>query len=121
MQESSAPTLPDTFPIGDIANVGISLAVIVVAIIAIGWIYSRMQGMRGPRGQVMQVLATQPLGPKERVLLVRIAGKQLVLGVTATQMQTLLVLDGNDTPAPEPAPTTGFAVRLKRALAGGAR
>ena len=109
--------LTETLAIGDMANLGLSLAVIVIAIVAIGWIYGRMQGRRGSRGQVMQVIAAQPLGPKERVLLVSIAGKQLVLGVTATHMQTLLVLDDSEAAAIEPAPAAGFADRLKQALA----
>lgn len=116
---------PVALPSGDIGNVALSLIVIIAAILAIGWFFSRMHGMRGPRGQVMQILATQTLGSKERVILVRIADKQLVLGVTATQMQTLLVLDDNNDDAPEPEPEeplrNSFAARMKSALSRGAQ
>ena len=74
---------------GDVANMGVSLALIVVMIFAVGWLYRRTQGMHSHKGEVFKVLATQPLGPKERVLLVEVAGTQLVLGMTTSQIQKL--------------------------------
>lgn len=116
---------PVALPTGDIGGVALSLFVIIAVILAIGWFFSRMRGMRGPRGQVMQILATQALGPKDRVILVRISGKRLVLGVTATQMQTLLVLDDDNgdvaDPAPEEPLPDSFAARMLNTLGRGAQ
>ena len=112
---SSVSTMPAT----DVASVVLSLLLVIVAILALGWMYRRMQGIRGPRGRVMEVLATQPLGTKERIVLARIGNKRLVIGITAMQMQTLCELDDEDLVATEPEAASGFADRLRQALGKG--
>ncbi len=114
----SSPIMPGVVGPNEILNMGTSLVLIIVAIVAVGWLYSRAQGMRSHNGEVIHVLATQPLGPKERVLLVEVAGKQLILGITASQIQTLHVLEQpllNERRASLPL---GFAERLRTAIKG---
>ena len=103
---------------GDVANMGMSLALIVLMIFAVGWLYRRMQGMHSHKGEVFKILATQPLGPKERVLLVEVAGKQLVLGMTTSQIQTLHVLDTPLVSEPADPVPISFADRLRIAIRG---
>ncbi len=105
---------------GSVTEVVMSLLLIVASVVAIGWLFSRMQGMRGPRGQIVKMVASQPLGSKERLVLVTIADKRLLLGVTATQIQTLLVLDGSDTElsSEETPAADSFRARLRQALGG---
>ena len=78
--------------------------------------------MRGVASDAINVVATQALGPKERVVLIEVGGKQIVLGMTAQQVQTLHVFDNpvvakNDRTVATPA----FANRLRSAIRGGAR
>ncbi len=115
---SGSPTLPAVIGSDEILNMGVSLVLIIGAIFVVGWLYTRVKGTHGHNGGFIHILATQPLGPKERVLLVEVADKQLVLGVTATQIQTLHVLEQPiDSAATAPA-TTGFADRLRIAISG---
>ena len=118
---TDSPASVATMPSADIANVALSMVIIVVAILALGWVYRRMHGMRGSHGSVMEVLATQALGPKERVILARVGGRQLVIGITPTQMQTLYVLDDEEVPARPTEEPDNFGTRLKQALTGGLR
>ena len=114
----SNSTLPAVIGSGEIFNMGTSLLLIIGAIVFVGWLYSRTQRMSSHDGDVIRILAAQPLGPKERVLLVEVAGKQLVLGMTAGQMQMLYVLEQPleaDSQAPLPV---GFAKRLRTAIEG---
>lgn len=97
---------------------GISLVLIIVAIVAVGWLYSRAQRMHSHDGDVIRVLATRSLGPKERVLLVEVAGKQLILGMTAAQIQTLHVLEQPFESDRQASLPTGFAERLRTAIKG---
>ena len=101
----------------EIMNTGASLVVIVAAIVAFGWLYSRMQTVRSRNGGVIHVLASQALGAKERVMLVDVAGRQLVIGVTATQIRTLHVLDQPLPEASQPE-SSGFAERLRSIVKG---
>lgn len=101
----------------EIVNTGVSLLLIIAAIMALAWTFTRLQGGRTRNGGIIRVIAAQPLGAKERVMLVDVAGRQLVIGVTASQIRTLHVLDeavaatggcGDDSP--------GFGARLKSML-----
>jgi flagellar protein FliO/FliZ len=109
-------------PATGLAQVALSLLVVIAAIVACGWLYRRTQGLRGgPGGGVFRVVASQPLGPRERIVVVEIGGKQLVLGLTASQVSTLHVFDepvvartpggqGNERGG------AGFAARLRAAM-----
>ncbi len=100
----------------DVLNIGGSLTMVLLAVVIIAWLYSRVQGLRGGSGQVIQVVASQALGPKERVLIVEVAGQQLVLGVTAAGMRTLHVLESPVDTGAEPDAVQSFASRLGEAL-----
>lgn len=114
----SSPTLPGVVGPDEILNMGASLVLIIVGIVVVGWLYSRAKRMHSCNGEVIHVLATQQLGPKERVLLVEIAGKQLVLGMTASQIQTLHVLEQPLVSERRASLPAGFAERLRTAVKG---
>ena len=92
-QEAAPPSLQPPIGSGDILSVGASLIVVVAAIMLCGWLYSRSQGLRVRGGGVISIIATQPLGPKERILLIEVANKQLIVGMTSSQVSTLHVFD----------------------------
>lgn len=91
--EAAPPSLQAPIGSGDILSVGASLIVVVAAIMLCGWLYSRSQGLRVRGGGIINIIATQPLGPKERLLLIEVADKQLIVGMTSTQVSTLHVFD----------------------------
>ncbi len=84
-----------SLPIGssELFNVGGGLIVVVLAIIVLGVIYARTQGLRTGTGGVINIVATQAIGPKERIAIVEVANKQLLIGMTTTSVQTLHVFD----------------------------
>ena len=95
-----------------------SLLLMIGAIVLVGWLYSHIRRTQIYNGKVIRVLATQPLGPKERVVLVEVAGKQLVLGMTAGHIQTLHVLEQPLESDGQVPPPSGFAERLRIAIMG---
>jgi len=107
-------------PVGsnEVADVGLSLLLIIAVILIVAYLFKRAQAVRGRDGDIMRVLATQPLGPKERILLVEIAGKQLVLGQTSSQIQTLHVLDEPLENIAQTPLVTSFAERPVTAIKG---
>jgi flagellar protein FliO/FliZ len=105
----------------EIINTGLSLLLIVAAIMALAWAYTRLQGGRARNGDVIRIVAAQPLGAKERVMLVDVAGQHLLIGVTASQIRTLHVLEEPVAAARAPAESAGFAGKLRGIVHGTAR
>lgn len=85
------------------------------------WTLKRLQNFQPPGGgpRALEVAAQLALGARERVVLVRVPGKLLVLGVTAQQVSLLAEADPAALPA-APAATGGatpdFGALLRGAL-----
>jgi flagellar protein FliO/FliZ len=75
------------------ASLFIEIAGIVVLLWIALWLFTRRGRSAGAsRARDCQVLRQLPLGPRERVLVVRIGEKQLVIGVAATSISLLCEL-----------------------------
>lgn len=72
-----------------ISQVGLALALIVALVVALGYVVKRLNhgGLRNA-GDI-KVVATTYLGPKERILLVEVNGRQILLGVNAQSIRAL--------------------------------
>ncbi|MDJ0793421.1 MAG: flagellar biosynthetic protein FliO [Woeseiaceae bacterium] len=101
---------------GDILSLGLSLLVVVGVIIALGWFYSRSRFVSGGGADLITIVASRPLGPKERLMVVEVADQQLLIGMTSSGANTLHVLDKPIEVAAKTPATGSFAGRLKSAL-----
>ena len=71
----------------------------------------------GGAGRMIEVLDRMGLGQEKQLLVVRAAGKVLLLGVTAHHIEKLEELDAAALPEPPPSPQSGaFFAALKSAL-----
>lgn len=119
LADDDAPSRVPPTPIVDaseIAGLGISLIVVIAAILIVGWMYSRLRVGGGSGGDIINVVATRPLGPKERLMVIEIADQQLLVGMTASQLQTLHIFDEPVATRPTLADQSGFAGRLRSAI-----
>jgi flagellar protein FliO/FliZ len=89
---NSSPQLRSSAALPPIHEVVIYLTLVVFAIVLLASFAKKMQ-LRLPGGQHFKLVATLPLGPKERLLVIEIQGKQRVLGVTAQQINFLFELE----------------------------
>ena len=114
----NAPALPATPGVGggDILSLGASMIIIVAIIVLLGWLYSRSRFVSGGANDVINVVATRALGPKERLMVVEVADQQLLVGMTAAGVQTLHVLDKPVHVATKEVAQGGFAGRLRAAF-----
>ncbi|MBN8735173.1 MAG: flagellar biosynthetic protein FliO [Xanthomonadales bacterium] len=96
---SAAPAVANAGGAGELLRVVLSLAAVVVMILAVGWLTRRMQARVRPGGQRVRCVETLAVGMKERVLLLEVGDRQLVVGASPSGLRTLLVLD-----EPLPAP-----------------
>lgn len=79
-----------------------ALLLVLGLIVGLGWLLKRMPGSGFRPAAGLKLVASLPLGPKERVVVVEVNGEQLLLGVTAGGISTLHAL-------PEPLPPTPAA------------
>lgn len=109
---------PSATPVGgsELISLASSLVIIIVVIVALGWLYSRSRSLGGANDDVINIVASRALGTRERLLLVEVADQQLLVGMTATQVQTLHVFDKPVATSAVSRPAAGFASRLKAAI-----
>ncbi len=94
----------------------IGLLLVVGVIFLLAWLLRRVQQMSPRGGQVIKLIASQALGPRDRLVLVQVGGEQILLGLTAGRITPLHVLkEPVHMPDAEPA-TPEFAQRLMELL-----
>jgi flagellar protein FliO/FliZ len=102
--------------VGSLTQLTLSLMAIVALILAISWVLKRMK-LAGPRGSgEIAVLEELSVGPRDRIMLIRVGESQVLVGVGAgglvplTPLAVPIVLKGSAAPA---AP---FAERLREMM-----
>lgn len=93
-----------------------ALVIVIVTIFAAAFLFRRF-GLRAPgtTSALLKSVATLPLGARERLVVVQVADRWLVLGVTAQSIQPLADLDARELP-PGADALQPFAGVLARAL-----
>ncbi|WP_250876565.1 flagellar biosynthetic protein FliO [Luteibacter anthropi] len=94
----------------ELVRVLISLLGVVALIFFVGWLSRRAQVRIRPGGRKIRVVESMPVGVKDRVMLIEVGGKQLLVGASpGGGLRTLHVLD---TPVAEDAvPPQAPAIR----------
>lgn len=104
-QQPQSPQNTTAAPIGSgrhLVSVSVALLGIVLLIFAISWFLKRFGQGGFTQNQHIKILAVLPLGTRERIVLIDAAGQQLLLGLTASTINTLhvfnepVVLSGKD-------------------------
>jgi len=108
---------PEDFEgVSGLVNVMLSLLVVLAVVFALAWMLRRMQGFTGARNAHMKVIAQLPLSTRERLMLVDVDGRQLLLGVSPGGIRTLHVLDEPVADASGPDDGASFRDRLMESL-----
>jgi flagellar protein FliO/FliZ len=88
------------------------LLLVIGLIFFLAWLVRRMQQVVPRGGQVIQLLASQSLGTRERLLLVEVGGEQILLGLTPGNITALHVLAKPVSAVSAQPATPEFAQRL---------
>jgi len=93
-----------------------ALVAVIAAIFAAAFLFKR-SGLQqsGAGASLLKPVATLALGAREKIVVVQVADRWLVLGVTAQSIQPLADLEAKDLPA-APAAAAPFAGLLAKAL-----
>jgi flagellar protein FliO/FliZ len=110
-QPFAAPQMTQHAPVssaGSLAQVTLSLLLVLAAVFAAAWVVRRLRGFGKFGANIIQVIADAPLGTKERAVLILVGDQQLLVGVTAGQVNLLHVLA--EPVIPPVTPSSGTAI-----------
>ena len=91
----AAPKAAESVPAasaGSLAQVTLSLVLVLAAVFAAAWLVRRLRNFGRPGAGAIEVVADIALGTKERAVLVQVGSQQLLLGVAPGRVNTLHVL-----------------------------
>jgi len=94
-KNQTTPSVPDPVGIGDFVQVFLGLAVVVIAIVAMAWIIKRTGYVNTRANGQLKVVGGLTLTQRERLLLVQVGKKQLLIGVAPGRISTLHELEEN--------------------------
>ena len=94
------------------------LLLVLACIVAVAWLLKRTNRFHAAANGKLKVIAGIPLGTRERVILVQIGEEQLLLGVTAQQINTLHKLETPLTETESSSPNE-FANKLRQLMQRG--
>jgi flagellar protein FliO/FliZ len=105
---------------GNILNWSLGLMIVLGVFFLCVWGVRKLNGLTVNGTEQMRIAGGLSLGMREKVILVQVGKKQLILGVTPGRIETLHVLENDDCLGKTPAADTesGFAQRLMQALKG---
>ena len=105
---------------GDIAAWGMGLLIVLSVFFLCVWGVRKLSGLTVSGAEKMRVIGGLSLGMREKVILLQVGKKQLILGVTPGRIETLHVLEGDDCLIKEETVSTvaetGFAQKLLQAM-----
>lgn len=111
-----APAPAEPVGAASLLQVVLALMLVLGLIVGMAWLMRRMGGLTQVGGGVVRVLGGVPVGQRERVVLIQVGGKQLLLGVAPGRVQTLHVLDEPISVNVAAGASESFAERLTTAL-----
>jgi flagellar protein FliO/FliZ len=111
-----AATIEPSFA-GGLAQTLVGLAIVLALIFGAAWVLRRLNVGASPAGSALRRVASQPLGQRERVVLVEVADQWLVIGVAPGSVAAIATLPKGALPA-APATPPAFASLLARMRRG---
>lgn len=107
---------------GDMLQWSVGLLIVLAIFFLCVWGMRKLSGMTVGGTEKMRVVGGLSLGMREKIVLLQVGKKQLILGVTPGRIDTLHVLEGDDCLAgnepPSMAIDSGFALKLRQVMTG---
>jgi len=100
---------------GGLLQLGFGFLVILALLLGTLWLLKRVAAPHGHQGGLLRVVGSAAIGPRERVVVVEIGERWLVVGVAPGQVTALHDLPRGEA-SPPPPQGGDFAARIRRAL-----
>lgn len=118
-EKKSVVTVADPVGASDFLKVFLGLAIIVAAIFFLAWMVKRVGYINTQMHGALKVIGGLSLTQRERLVLVQVGNKQLLLGVSPGRISTLHELAENiETSGPHNTSSESFAEKLQQLMRG---
>ncbi len=110
-----------TISSGDMLHWGVGLLIVLAIFFFCVWAMRKLSGTSVNGAEKMHVIGGLSLGMREKIILLQVGKKQLILGVTPGRIDALHVLEGDDCLNNEPlsgAKDGGFGAIVKQVMKG---
>ena len=97
---------------GQLTQLVLGLLLVIGLIFVLAWLMRRVQRIGPGNGQVIELVGSRALGPRDRLVLVQVGEEQILLGLTPGRITPLHVLKHPVSVAQTEAATPEFAQRL---------
>jgi flagellar protein FliO/FliZ len=95
-----------TTPAAGLAQVTVSLVLVLAVVFVAAWLVRRLRGFGGhSASSAISIVAERAVGPRERVVLLQVGADQVLVGVAGGSVQRLHVLAAPSTPVATSSPT----------------
>ena len=101
---------------GQLTQLVLGLLLVVGLIFVLAWVLRRVQRIGPGNAQVIELVGSRALGPRDRLVLVQVGDEQILLGITPGRITPLHVLKQPVEVAQTQAATPEFAQRLMELL-----
>ena len=120
---AAVPQAGDPLGAGSLGRTSIGLVIVIALILACGALLKRFGPYKNRGGRSLDIIASQSLGPRERVVVIEVEDTWLVLGVAPNSVNTLHTMpagerraaDSDGSPPANPRFSEAFAENLRRA------
>jgi flagellar protein FliO/FliZ len=118
-ESPASPPVTDPVGVGDFVQVFFGLAIIVIAIFAMAWVIKRTGYVNTRANGQLKIIGGLTLTQRERLLLVQVGKKQILIGVSPGRISTLHELEESiDLAGDEKPQMESFAHKLQSLLRG---
>ena len=101
---------------GQLTQLVLGLLLVIGLIFVLAWLMRRVQRIGPGNGQVIELVGSRALGPRDRLVLVQVGEEQILLGITPGRITPLHVLKQPVHVAQTQTATPEFAQRLMELL-----
>jgi flagellar protein FliO/FliZ len=103
--------------LNQVLQLGLGLLLVVGLILVMGYLMRRVGPLAPQGGQNIRLISALPMGPRDRLLLIDVGGKQILLGASPGRINTLHVFDEPVAEIPPDKAVAGdFAQKLQSFL-----
>ncbi|MEE1866452.1 flagellar biosynthetic protein FliO [Pseudomonas auratipiscis] len=99
--------------VGQLTQLVLGLLLVLGLIFLLAWLLRRVQNAAPTGGQVIEILGSRTLGPRDRLLLIQVGKEQILIGHSPGSIEALHVMaEPVEVPASARQATPEFAQRL---------